>query len=105
MSCTTDNSDSGLKIYGGYQFNSNIAGEGGDVDLGEATLTANSDGSGPVWPPGAIESTGEAKGFLLQGVVGGNVHERVYLFASAGLLLTNTDVNASDAEISISDST
>jgi len=104
MSCTTDNSDIGLKIYGGYQFNSNIAVEGGYVDLGEATLTANSDGSGPVWPPGAIESTGEAKGFLLQGVFGGNVHERVYLFASAGLLFASTDVHASAGGFSVSDS-
>lgn len=76
ISCSVDDSDIGYKVYGGYQFTPHVAVEGGYVTLGETTITANSDGSGPVWPAGALEGKGEAKGFLLQGVFGGTSTKR-----------------------------
>lgn len=104
VSCSIDDSDIGYKLYGGYHFNPHIAVEGGYVDLGEVKATANSDGSGPVWLAGALEAKGEAKGFLLQGVFGGNVHEKVALFASAGLLFASTDVEVSNGGFAASES-
>ena len=38
ISCSSDDSDTSLKVYGGYQFNANGAVEFGYVDLGEATI-------------------------------------------------------------------
>lgn len=104
ITCSIDDNDTGYKVYGGYQFNPHLALEGGYVDLGEAKVTANSDGSGFLWAPGALEAQGEAKGFLLQGVFGGNVHERIALFASAGLLFADTDVEASNGGFTFSES-
>lgn len=94
ISCSVDDSDIGFKVYGGYRFNPHIAVEGGYVDLGEASATANSDGSG-IYPAGALEAKVKGKGFLLQGMFGGNIHERVSIFATAGLLFSSVDADVS----------
>lgn len=66
-------------------------------------MTANSDGSG-LWDTGALKAKAEAKGFLLQGVFGGNVHEKIALFASAGMLFADTDVEFSNGGFTFSES-
>lgn len=94
VTCSIDDSDIGFKAYGGYRFNPHVAVEAGYADLGEASVTANSDGSG-IYPTGALEGDIKAKGFLIQGMFGGNIHERVSLFATAGLFFSSVDMDVS----------
>ncbi len=89
--CSIDGSDIGFKLYGGYQLRPQLAIEYGYVNLGEAKFAASINrGSGQ--PPFIITGGGKAEGFFLQAVIGAQVLNKLTFFASAGLLLSDTDV-------------
>lgn len=70
---STDKKDTAWKLFGGYQFNKNIAIEGGYVDLGKASVTgpggmATLDSK--AWQVGAVGSLPLSQQFALTGKLG-----------------------------------
>ena len=73
--------DTAWKIFGGYQFNRNFAGEFGYTDLGKTTLSLAGFGSA---------STG-ANGFELTGVGSLPVNQQLSVYGRLGFFLWNVD--------------
>ena len=92
-----DDSDTGFRILGGYEFNPNIAVEVGYIDLGEATADGTSDGSGFFWAPGPVSVSAEVDGFDL-GIRGRlPLSESFGLSASIGMLMWDLSASLSDS--------
>jgi len=91
ISCNADDSDTGFKIFGGYQFNPNFALEVAYLDLGEAKL------SGTDSFLGSTTATIEVSGFNFAVVGSFPVGERFELMAKAGLFRWDLDANASSS--------
>ena len=91
ITCNADDSDTGFKIFGGYQFNPNFAFEVAYVDLGEAKIT----GTDSVL--GSTTATVEASGFNFAVVGSFPVGERFELMAKAGFFRWDLDLNASSS--------
>ncbi|HKQ25592.1 MAG TPA: outer membrane beta-barrel protein [Burkholderiales bacterium] len=91
ITCSSDDSDSGFKIFGGYQFNPNFAFEVGYYDLGEAKL------SGTDSFLGSTTATIEASGFNFALVGSIPLGERFELMAKAGIFRWDLDVSATSS--------
>jgi len=91
ITCSADDSDSGFKIFGGYQFNPNFAFEVAYVDLGEAKI------SGTDSFLGSTTATFEVSGFNFAVVGSFPVGERFELMAKAGVFRWDMDLNVSSS--------
>ena len=80
ISCTEK--DTAWKIFGGYQFNRNFAGEFGYADLGKTTVSLSGFGSASIG----------AKGFELTGVGSVPVNEQLSVYGRLGFFLWNVDL-------------
>jgi OmpA-OmpF porin, OOP family len=74
---STDKRDNAWKLFGGYQFNPNIAVEAGYVDLGKASVTGTRGGApaaasldAKVWQASAVGSLPLSQSFALTGKLG-----------------------------------
>jgi OOP family OmpA-OmpF porin len=91
ISCNADDSDTGVKIFGGYQFNPNVAFEVAYVDLGEAKI------SGTDSVLGSTTATIEVSGFNFAVIGSFPVGERFNLMGKAGFFRWDLDLNASSS--------
>lgn len=80
-----DGSESGYKLFGGYQFNRHFALEGGYFDLGEFGFTATTS------PPGTLSGSTAVRGFNLDPVGLWRLSERLSLLGRVGLSHVETD--------------
>ena len=84
---TLDKSDTGWKVYAGYQFNPVLALEGGYADLGKAsfntTIVAAPAGTIPA-PPFPIHATATARGVFLSALARWPVTQAFSVFVKAG---------------------
>lgn len=87
-SVSSDDSDTGLKIFGGMQVNPNFALELSYVDLGEASATETASLFGISF---VEEDTAEATGFAIAAVGLWPVHDRIDLFGKVGLFMWDVD--------------
>jgi len=78
-SITDDDRNTGLKLYGGYQFNKNFAVEGGYFDLGKAGFMANT------LPAGTLSGNIKVRGLNLDLVGILPITEKFSAFGRAGL--------------------
>lgn len=78
-----DKTDTGYKLFGGYQFNPYIALEGGYFDLGEASFTANVGSAGNALP-GTFGGTTQVKGYFLDLVGSVYFNDKLSAFARIG---------------------
>jgi len=87
---STDETDNGFKVYGGYRILRNLAVEGGWVDLGKFRATRN------VTAPavGSISAEIEASGPYLE-AVGIIPLQRFELFGTAGAMYATTEATVS----------
>lgn len=85
ISCSADDSDTALKIFGGYQFNPNFAIELGYYDLGEAKLTGTDSFLG------FTRARAEASGINFAVVGSFPVTERFTLMGKAGFFRWEVD--------------
>jgi OOP family OmpA-OmpF porin len=82
ISC--EEKDTAWKIFGGYQFNRNFAGEFGYADLGKTTVSLSGFGSASIG----------AQGFELTGVGSVPVNEQLSVYGRLGFFLWNVDLKA-----------
>ena len=82
-----DDKDSSWKIFGGYQFNKNLALEFGYADLGEATASVSV-------PPFTVNGALEATVWDLVAVGSLPIADRFSIFGNLGLYRADTDLNA-----------
>jgi OmpA-OmpF porin, OOP family len=78
-----DKTDTGYKLFGGYQFNRNFALEAGYFDLGESSFTANVLPNGSALP-GTFGGTTEVKGYFLDLVGTAHFNDKFSAFARVG---------------------
>lgn len=88
ISC--DKTDRGWKIFGGYQFNRNLAAELAYADLGRTTASGNQGGV-------AVNGDLKSKAWELVGVGAMPLMQEVSLYAKLGLYHGKTDSRASAA--------
>ncbi len=88
ISCTADDSDTGIKIFAGFQFVPEIAVEVAYVDLGEASITGND------FTLGATRITFETSGVNVAAVASLPMNETFAFTAKGGLFLWNVDETA-----------
>lgn len=95
FSCSSDDTDTGWKVFIGNQFNKNAAIEFGYVDLGK--FTTNVSGNVTVPPTIAMTASGDAepKGFNLSLVGSLPVSNEFSLLGRIGLFHWDLDVSAS----------
>ncbi len=95
---TSDDKDTGWKLYAGYQFNRNLALELGYADLGKFTLTGVT--TGP-----SIRAHGDikVKALSLDAVGIAPVAGRVALFGKLGVTYWDTDINVSATGAGLTD--
>lgn len=65
VSAKVDTKDISMRISGGYSVNDHLALEVGYIDTGEISISAQSDGSGPIYPAGLLNAGATMTGFLL----------------------------------------
>lgn len=87
-----DTSDTGWKLFGGYQFTPVFGVEGGWSDTGEITL------NGTV-PGGAFSGTGEGEGFFLAGTVGWPATDKFRLYGKLGAFFYNSEFKSTVAGV------
>ena len=91
--CSGEDTDTVLRLFGGYQFNDFFALEAGYVDLGELALDISTNVANSL---GTINAAGTAiadvSGIDLTGVLMLPVHERVSLFGRLGVLAWQADI-------------
>jgi OOP family OmpA-OmpF porin len=101
-----DDSDTGYKIQAGYKFNENLAVEGGYVDLGRLSLSADLGPQGPI-ASGHIGADLKAYGFNIDAVGILPLGAGFSVFAKAGAILARTEsdisVTASGLGVSVSE--
>lgn len=91
ITCSSDDTDTGWKIYGGYQFNPNGAIEFGYVDLGKAKI------SGTDSFLGATSASWETTGLTAALVGSMPVGQNVGLIGKLGLFNWDLDLNVSSS--------
>lgn len=78
-----DKTDTGYKLFGGYQFNRYLGLEAGYFDLGEASFTANVVPTGSALP-GTFGGTTQVKGYFLDLVGSVHFNDKLSAFARVG---------------------
>ena len=81
----SDESDTGYRVYGGYEFGPHVGVEAGYEDHGETSFTAESDGTGYSWEAGSVGTRFESDGWFAAVVGRLPLSERWTLFARLGL--------------------
>lgn len=94
---SSDNNDTGFKLYGGYQLNANIAFEGGWVDLGKAKASVTYSGV-----PMDLSIKGD--GLFVDAIFHAPVAQNVSLFGKVGAFRGKARISASSGGISAADS-
>lgn len=89
-SASFDDSDTGLRIFGGVTINPNFAVELGFLDLGEASTDAESDGC-CFYAPGEVKHSASADGMELSAVARIPITEAAAIFGRLGVF--NWDVS------------
>jgi hypothetical protein len=90
---TSDDSDTGFRVFGGFGSNENFSFEIGYSDFGEATFEAQSNGC-CFYPAGPVKATASTTGIDLGGVGRAPISESVAIIGRLGLLLWEADVDA-----------
>ncbi|MEQ6342668.1 MAG: outer membrane beta-barrel protein [Gammaproteobacteria bacterium] len=108
-SVNVDNTDTGWKLFGGYQFNPFIAAEASYVDLGDITSTVKGKTDPANIPQPLLNDAADvhgylAKGWTLAGVGIWPVKPTVSLFAKAGLFAWTADVDIKEVSSGLSTS-
>lgn len=80
-----DTSDTGWKLFGGYQFTPIFGVEGGWVDVGETTVQGNVPGVG------TLDGKGKGDGFVLAGTVGWPASDQFRLYGKLGAYFYNAE--------------
>jgi OOP family OmpA-OmpF porin len=93
----SDDSDTSVKVFGGYQYSPYFAVELGYADLGENTADATADGAfifidGFIIGTGGIKATGESTAYMLDAVGRFNATPWLTLFAKAGVYQADTEL-------------
>lgn len=91
QSMREDDSDTGFKVFGGYQFNEHLALESGYFDLGQF------DASATTLPLGTLNNTTEFQGINLDLVASTGFTERLSGFARVGVTFAETVNTFSDS--------
>ncbi len=99
VSTTLDDTDTGLKLFGGYQLNKNLGFEAAYVDLG--SYVGNATYATLAGSP--YRSNSDAEGFLLSVVGTLPVSDTVAVFGKIGAFSWDIDVTASTTLASIID--
>jgi OmpA-OmpF porin, OOP family len=90
-SCSINDTDTGWKIFAGYQFNPNFALELSYLDLGKPKLTANGVlGGAPI----SLKQTLHTTGFSIDGVLSVPLSKEFALMARVGLFAWSVDAKA-----------
>jgi OOP family OmpA-OmpF porin len=92
VSCTSDDNDTGFKVFAGFEFAPEIAVEAAYVDLGEASISGQDTGF-----VGATRFTFETSGVNVAAVASLPMSNTFAFNAKAGLFLWNLDATATDA--------
>ncbi len=89
---SVDDTDTGLKLFGGFQFTDSLAIEGGFIDFGEVTFDGTSNGSFfPLgFAAGPVSADIETQG-LYVAVIGMKTFPVVSVFGKLGVLLWGAD--------------
>lgn len=95
LAVSVDDTDSGFKLYGGYQFTNNIAVEAGYADLGEATINGN------VGLP--FTSKFEASAIFVDAVGTLPLSNEFALLGRAGLAFTKAELSVGVAGVSVAE--
>ena len=93
-----DKSDTGLKLFGGFQVNRNFALEAAYVDLGEVRYR------GSFGPDPVVNGRIEVTGINLSGVLSAPMSPQLTLFGKAGLFLWDAEANDITGGVPFSDS-
>lgn len=91
-----DETDTGWKLFIGYQFNPYISAEGGYVDLGESDASVTVLGI-------PISAEAEVDGFFLSGLLAWPINDTFSVFGKLGVIAWDVDVDASGGGVSVSD--
>jgi OOP family OmpA-OmpF porin len=91
-----DDSDFGLKLFGGYKFFEYFALELAYVDLGSVSFDAVSDGSGSIYAAGPVTGSVSAKGPSASAVGMIPVGDRFDFLIKAGFMAWDADVSVSN---------
>lgn len=102
IAADSDDSDTSVKVFGGYQYSPYFAVELGYVDLGENTAEASADGvffvDGGFFPGStSIKLTGESTAYMLDAIGRFNATPWLTLFARAGVYQADTELKAAIA--------
>ena len=97
VSGSVDDTDTGLKLFGGFQFTDSFAIEGGLIDFGEVTFDGVSNGSVPFgFASGPVSADIETQG-LYVAVIGMKSFPLISVFGKLGLLVWGADGEFVDA--------
>jgi OOP family OmpA-OmpF porin len=91
VSCNTDDKSTGFKLFGGYEFGRHFSVEGGYINFGQFTQTANGFISGTqVTARGVVDVTG----FFADAILAAPVSSSVSIFGRLGLTAWNVSAKA-----------
>jgi OOP family OmpA-OmpF porin len=90
-SASADTSSRGLRLFGGYDFNPNLALDVFITDLGETTFHGQSLGTASYWCPGAVASRVSVDGLGLAAVGKLPIGQRFNVFAKGGVFAWDWD--------------
>lgn len=94
---SVDDSNTGLKLFGGFQITDSFAVEGGVIDFGEATFDGTSDGSVPLeFAAGPVSVDIETQGLFFN-FVGMKSFTRLSIFGKLGVLVWRADGEVVDS--------
>lgn len=91
-----DDTDTGWKLFVGYEFNPYFSIEGGYADLGESDADTTVLGI-------PVSAEAEVDGFFLAGLAAWPVNDAFSIFGKLGLIAWDVDVDASGGGVSVSD--
>jgi len=90
FSCSINSTDTGWKLFGGYQFNRNLAVEGTYVDLGNFKMSASGTAGGI---PSTASGSDKASGFSVDAVGTWPINEQFGLIGRIGLFAWTLDTS------------
>ncbi len=104
-SSSMDETDTGWKLFAGYQFNPYFAVEGGYVDLGEFSFSTSVTAAPAGYTTGSLSGNVKTKnGFLVDAVGIWPVTDKVSVFGKLGAYSMKTELSASGSSGSLSES-